>query len=96
MRCWKSPWQGLLSERSGRHVHAAFKNARQSRRAVGNCRGFVGNRMFGPYRREAQFLIEEGAGIEAVDQALFRFRHGDGTISPLVTLAGSIVRLAYP
>ena len=28
---------------------------------VGNCRGFVGNRMFGPYRREAQFLIEEGA-----------------------------------
>ena len=22
---------------------------------VGNCRGFVGNRMFGPYRREAQF-----------------------------------------
>ena len=28
---------------------------------VGNCRGFVGNRMFGPYRREAQFLMEEGA-----------------------------------
>jgi 3-hydroxyacyl-CoA dehydrogenase len=26
--------------------------------------------MFGPYRREAQFLIEEGASIEAVDQAL--------------------------
>src|SRR5262249_50669338 len=25
---------------------------------VGNCRGFVGNRMFGPYRREAQFLAE--------------------------------------
>src|SRR5260370_9443090 len=24
---------------------------------VGNCRGFVGNRMFGPYRREAQFLV---------------------------------------
>src|SRR5260370_39275867 len=23
---------------------------------VGNCMGFVGNRMFGPYRREAQFL----------------------------------------
>src|SRR6266851_3603822 len=40
---------------------------------VGNCRGFVGNRMFGPYRREAQFLVEEGAGIEAVDQALSGF-----------------------
>jgi 3-hydroxyacyl-CoA dehydrogenase len=40
---------------------------------VGNCRGFVGNRMFGPYRREAQFLVEEGASIESVDQALFDF-----------------------
>jgi 3-hydroxyacyl-CoA dehydrogenase len=40
---------------------------------VGNCRGFVGNRMFGPYRREAQFLVEEGASIEAVDKALYDF-----------------------
>jgi 3-hydroxyacyl-CoA dehydrogenase len=40
---------------------------------VGNCRGFVGNRMFGPYRREAQFLAEEGAAIEAVDRALYDF-----------------------
>ena len=40
---------------------------------VGNCRGFVGNRMFGPYRREAQFLVEEGAGIEAMDRAMFDF-----------------------
>src|SRR3984957_9309584 len=40
---------------------------------VGNCRGFVGNRMFGPYRREAQFLVEEGATIESVDKALFDF-----------------------
>src|SRR6202042_1043959 len=38
---------------------------------VGNCRGFVGNRMFGPYRREAQFLVEEGAAVEAVDKALY-------------------------
>ena len=37
---------------------------------VGNCRGFVGNRMFLPYIREAQFLVEEGAAPEAVDQAL--------------------------
>ncbi len=40
---------------------------------VGNCRGFVGNRMFGPYRREAQFLVEEGADIEAVDRAMYDF-----------------------
>jgi 3-hydroxyacyl-CoA dehydrogenase len=37
---------------------------------VGNCRGFVGNRMFLPYIREAQFLVEEGAPPEAVDRAL--------------------------
>ena len=54
---------------------------------VGNCRGFVGNRMFGPYRREAQFLVEEGASIEAVDQALHDFGMAMG---PLATgdLAG--------
>lgn len=40
---------------------------------VGNCRGFVGNRMFGPYRREAQFLVEEGADLEAVDRAMQDF-----------------------
>ena len=37
---------------------------------VGNCRGFVGNRMFLPYIREAQFLVEEGAAPDAVDGAL--------------------------
>ena len=37
---------------------------------AGNCRGFVGNRMFLPYIREAQFLVEEGAAPEAVDSAL--------------------------
>ena len=54
---------------------------------VGNCRGFVGNRMFGPYRREAQFLVEEGADIEAIDQALVDFGNAMG---PLATgdLAG--------
>jgi 3-hydroxyacyl-CoA dehydrogenase len=54
---------------------------------VGNCRGFVGNRMFGPYRREAQFLVEEGASIEAVDRALLDFGMAMG---PLATgdLAG--------
>src|ERR1700678_3804759 len=58
---------------------------------VGNCRGFVGNRMFGPYRREAQFLVEEGASIEAVDAALTDFGM---VMGPLATadLAGLDVR----
>jgi 3-hydroxyacyl-CoA dehydrogenase len=40
---------------------------------VGNCRGFVGNRMFGPYRREAQFMAEEGASVEAIDKAMYDY-----------------------
>lgn len=54
---------------------------------VGNCRGFVGNRMFHPYRREAQFLVEEGARVEDVDRALYDFGMAMG---PLATgdLAG--------
>jgi 3-hydroxyacyl-CoA dehydrogenase len=54
---------------------------------VGNCRGFVGNRMFHPYRREAQFLVEEGASVEVVDQSLYDFGMAMG---PLATgdLAG--------
>jgi 3-hydroxyacyl-CoA dehydrogenase len=38
---------------------------------VGNCWGFVGNRMFFPYMREAQFLVEEGSTPWQVDQALY-------------------------
>ncbi len=54
---------------------------------VGNCFGFAGNRMFHPYRREAQFLVEEGAEVESVDQALYDFGMAMG---PLATadLAG--------
>jgi 3-hydroxyacyl-CoA dehydrogenase len=48
---------------------------------VGNCRGFVGNRMFGPYRREAQFLVEEGAEVAAVDQALVEFGNAMGPMA---------------
>jgi 3-hydroxyacyl-CoA dehydrogenase len=54
---------------------------------VGNCFGFAGNRMFQPYRREAQFLAEEGARVESVDQVLYDFGMAMG---PLATadLAG--------
>jgi len=40
---------------------------------VGNCFGFVGNRMMFPYMREAQFLLEEGATPQQVDAALTDF-----------------------
>ncbi|ACI97984.1 3-hydroxyacyl-CoA dehydrogenase NAD-binding domain-containing protein [Rhodospirillum centenum] len=37
---------------------------------VGNCDGFVGNRMLMPYSRQAELLVEEGAWPEQVDKAL--------------------------
>jgi 3-hydroxyacyl-CoA dehydrogenase len=40
---------------------------------VGNRRGFVGNRMYHQYQREAQFLVEEGAQVPQVDAALCDF-----------------------
>jgi 3-hydroxyacyl-CoA dehydrogenase len=40
---------------------------------VGNCRGFVGNRMIHQYGREAVFLVEEGALPQDVDGALYEF-----------------------
>lgn len=48
---------------------------------VGNCRGFVGNRMLAPYRREAEFLIEEGAAPQDVDGALYKFGLAMGPIA---------------
>jgi 3-hydroxyacyl-CoA dehydrogenase len=48
---------------------------------VGNCRGFVGNRMFGAYQREAQFLLEEGARVEQVDAALTDFGMAMGPLA---------------
>ncbi|XP_066265568.1 peroxisomal bifunctional enzyme-like [Branchiostoma lanceolatum] len=40
---------------------------------VGNCPGFVGNRMLGPYVTEAVFLLEEGADPQDVDKAIEEF-----------------------
>ena len=48
---------------------------------VGNCHGFVGNRMFLPYMREAHFLAEEGAGIAEIDQALEDFGMAMGPLA---------------
>ncbi|KAM6978496.1 peroxisomal bifunctional enzyme [Tautogolabrus adspersus] len=53
--------------------------------AVGNCRGFVGNRMLKPYRDQAYFLLEEGATPQLIDQALeeFGFAMGAFKVSDL-------------
>ena len=48
---------------------------------AGNCRGFIGNRMIHCYGREAQFLVEEGAAVEAVDGALYDFGMAMGPLA---------------
>ena len=40
---------------------------------AGNCDGFIGNRMLAPYRRQADFLLEEGGTPASIDAALKRF-----------------------
>jgi 3-hydroxyacyl-CoA dehydrogenase len=40
---------------------------------AGNCDGFIGNRMLAHYRREADFLLEEGATPEQVDRVIRDF-----------------------
>ena len=48
---------------------------------VGNCRGFVGNRMFHGYVRESVFLVEEGASVPEVDSALYDFGMAMGPLA---------------
>ena len=50
---------------------------------VGNCVGFVGNRMFLQYCQQAEFLVEDGATVEAVDRALTEYGM---SIGPLATM----------
>jgi 3-hydroxyacyl-CoA dehydrogenase len=54
---------------------------------AGNCRGFIGNRMLGPYLREAQFLVEEGATVAEVNQAMYDFGMAMGPLA-MSDLAG--------
>eukprot|EP00445_Apocalathium_hangoei_P040694 CAMPEP_0203967694 /NCGR_PEP_ID=MMETSP0359-20131031/96574_1 /ASSEMBLY_ACC=CAM_ASM_000338 /TAXON_ID=268821 /ORGANISM="Scrippsiella Hangoei, Strain SHTV-5" /LENGTH=751 /DNA_ID=CAMNT_0050905611 /DNA_START=61 /DNA_END=2316 /DNA_ORIENTATION=+ len=53
---------------------------------VGNCDGFVGNRMLAPYASEAKQLLEDGATIEQVDRVAesFGMAMGPMTLGDLV------------
>jgi 3-hydroxyacyl-CoA dehydrogenase len=54
---------------------------------VGNCDGFVGNRMVAGYGREAELLLEEGATPEQVDRAITNFGFAMGPLA-MSDLAG--------
>ena len=52
---------------------------------TGNAFGFVGNRIFSAYRRQCEFMLEEGAMPEQVDSALeaFGFAMGPFAVADL-------------
>ncbi len=59
---------------------------------AGNCPGFVGNRMINVYGREAQFLVEEGATVEEVNQALFDFGMPMGPLAMFDLVGNDVMR----
>jgi 3-hydroxyacyl-CoA dehydrogenase len=59
---------------------------------AGNCPGFIGNRMINVYGREAQFLLEEGASVEDVNQALFDFGMAMGPLAMYDLVGNDVMR----
>ncbi len=54
-------------------LSAALKLARRLRKqaiVVANAWGFVGNRLYAAYRRQCEFMLEEGASPEQIDAAI--------------------------
>ncbi len=54
---------------------------------AGNCDGFIGNRMVAAYKREVNFLLEEGAAPEQIDRVIKEFGFAMGPIA-MSDLAG--------
>ncbi|MDP8988586.1 MAG: 3-hydroxyacyl-CoA dehydrogenase family protein, partial [Acidobacteriota bacterium] len=59
---------------------------------AGNCPGFIGNRMINVYGREAQFLLEEGASVEQVNQALYDFGMPMGPLAMYDLVGNDVMR----
>jgi 3-hydroxyacyl-CoA dehydrogenase len=65
----------------------------------GVCDGFIGNRMFEQYTRQAFFLVQEGATVQRVDKAAEAFGFAMGPFRVVMTLAlpsANAVRLSSP
>jgi 3-hydroxyacyl-CoA dehydrogenase len=61
------------------------KRLRKQPVVTGNAFGFVGNRIFSAYRRQCEFMLEEGAWPEQVDDAIeaFGFAMGPFAVADL-------------
>lgn len=65
-------------------VATAMELARRLRKiavVAGNCRGFIGNRLFAPYREAAIDCVQRGASPWAVDEALENFGMAMGPLA---------------
>lgn len=64
---------------------AVGKRLRKTAVLTGNAFGFIGNRIFSAYRRQCEFMVEEGASPEQVDAALqgFGFAMGPFAVADL-------------
>ncbi len=72
------------AETSNETIATVMKLARRLSKVsvlVGNCDGFVGNRMYHQYTRQASFLLEEGAMPEQVDRVIYDFGFAMGPFS---------------
>ena len=75
MSCGLSKWS-TAKETSREVLASAIAAARMIGKigvSVGNCDGFVGNRMIEKYITEAMLIVEEGASPADVDAALTRW-----------------------
>ena len=93
----RSPWCKTVQRMAG-NPDGQLASQRATAMAVGkklkkvavlarNCPGFIGNRMVFPYAREAQFMVEEGATVEAVNDALYNFGMAMGPLA-MMDLSG--------
>ena len=67
---------------------ALGKRLRKTTVLAGDAFGFIGNRMLEPYLHEALFLLEEGASVSSVDEAMRNFGMAMGPFA-MSDLAGN-------
>ncbi|MFI5461160.1 MAG: 3-hydroxyacyl-CoA dehydrogenase NAD-binding domain-containing protein [Isosphaerales bacterium] len=84
-------------------IVALARRIRKTPIVVKDCPGFLVNRVLFPYMNESLILLQDGAGVEAIDRAATRFGMPMGPLilTDLVGLdtavyAGRVVAKAYP
>jgi 3-hydroxyacyl-CoA dehydrogenase len=87
-------------------VATAVQLARRLRKTpviVRNCDGFLVNRLFVPYLKEAFWLLEDGAEAAAIDRAMVAFGFAMGPLAlidmsglDILVLTDAVLRRAFP